>query len=149
MLKSEPAGLQKKIWDILFHHHSDIRVCVSKQDCITDLYQQFAFHLPWATYVNTRHRQATLNYSSVIAWPEHPPCPRARLHDRQIKSVLGMWEMPGQITPYLHSNGAFDKALATGSLISGLAAQPRSVFSSPLLTAMILRRSFKLEIITH
>lgn len=42
--------------------------------------------------------------------------------------------MPGQITQHLHSNRAFDKALATGSFISGPAAQPRLAFSSPLLS---------------
>ena len=65
------------------------------------------------------------------------------------KRVSGTWEMAGQITLHLHSNWAFDKASATGSLISRLAVDPWPAFTFPLFTAMILRRSFKLEIITH
>lgn len=67
--------------------------------------------------------------------------------DRQITSVLGTWGMPGQITSHLHSNRAFDKALATGSLISGLAAKPWPAFSSPLLIAMILRRALNWKLL--
>lgn len=49
----------------------------------------------------------------------------------------------------LHLSWAFGKAPERGSLISWLATAPWPAFTFPQFTAMILRRSFKLEIITH
>lgn len=49
----------------------------------------------------TLQRKSTLSQShlSVITRAEHSPCPHGHLHDRQIKHVLGTWEMQGRDNP--------------------------------------------------
>lgn len=121
--KPEPTGFQKvtgnqyKIFSYFF---------------CSVLSFSLAFHPLWSVCVMTGCLELFL-LVCIITWPERPTCPRARLHDRQIKSALGTWEMPGQITPHLHANGAFDKALATGSFNqwAGCAAPACHLLSSP------------------
>lgn len=80
----------------------------------------------------------------VAPWPEHRLCAYAQQCDRRRKSVLGTWDDAGADNPTFTFKQSVWQSLSN-RLLNQRSGRP--AFSSPLLTAMILRRALNWKLL--